>query len=59
MAKSKVLILLDGSEFRERILPHVRRFLRPEDNALILFRVAEHPRQVYFPEGPNIDRYLR
>lgn len=52
MAKSKVLILLDGSEFREQILPHVRRFLRPEDNELILFRVGEHPRQVYFPEGP-------
>lgn len=52
MAKSKVLILLDGSEFRERILPHVRRFLWPEDNELILFRVVEPAQQVYYSEVP-------
>lgn len=47
MTKNKVLILLDGSEFRARILPAVRQFLRPEDNHLILLRVAPPPQTVY------------
>lgn len=54
MVKSKVLILLDGSAFRERILPHVQRFLRPEDNELILFRVGERPQEIYVSEQPII-----
>lgn len=52
MTKNKVLILLDGSKFRERILPHVQRFLRPEDNHLILTRVADAPQSIYYVEGP-------
>ena len=49
---NKVVILLDGSKFREGILPHVRRFLRPEDTHLILIRVAEPPQSIYYVEGP-------
>ncbi|MEZ4709924.1 MAG: universal stress protein [Caldilineaceae bacterium] len=51
MTKNKVLILLDGSEFRHRILPHIRRFIRPEENSLILFRVGEPPQTVYPIDG--------
>lgn len=51
MKQSKVLILLDGSEFRRRILPHVQRFLRPEDNELLLFRVNEQPQVMLYLEG--------
>jgi nucleotide-binding universal stress UspA family protein len=43
MAKQKVLIPLDGSEFSLRILPHVRRHLGPEGNDLILMRVGQEP----------------
>ena len=46
-----MLILLDGSEFRERILPHIRRFIRPEENKLILLRVGEPPQTVYPVDG--------
>lgn len=52
MTKNRVLILLDGSKFRERILPYVRRFLRPEDTHLILTRVADLPQSIYYVEGP-------
>ncbi|MBV7339187.1 universal stress protein [Chloroflexi bacterium TSY] len=59
MTKNKVLILLDGSEFRERTLPHVRRYIPPTDNDLILFRVGDPPRTLYFPdEMLIIDLYL-
>lgn len=51
MEKNKVLILLDGSEFRRRILPYVQQFLRPEDNQLLLFRVAEQPHPMLYMEG--------
>ena len=50
--KNKVLILLDGSEFRQQILPHVQRFIRPEDNELILFRVGERPQYFYASTEP-------
>lgn len=52
MSKNRVLILLDGSKFREQILPYVLRFLRPEDTHLILTRVADPPQSVYYVEGP-------
>ena len=56
MTKNRVLILLDGSEFRARILPYVRQFLRAEDNHLILIRVAPPPQTIYHSdyhtEGP-------
>lgn len=52
MTQNKVLILLDGSPFRERILPHVQRFLRPEENELILFRVGKRPQDVYVTDDP-------
>lgn len=43
MLRNQVLILLDGSGFSERILPVVRRFLRPEENELTLFLVGKPP----------------
>lgn len=43
MTVHKVLIPLDGSEFSRHILPHVRRFLDPENSELILLRVAPLP----------------
>jgi len=56
--KNKVVILLDGSEFSERILPSVQRFLRPEDNELTLFRVGDPISGVHVRDGPvKIDIY--
>jgi nucleotide-binding universal stress UspA family protein len=43
MPRNTVLIPMDGSAFSESILPVVRRFLRPEENELILYQVAEPP----------------
>jgi nucleotide-binding universal stress UspA family protein len=58
MAKNKVAILLDGSEFSERILPAVQRFLRPEDNELTLFRVGRAVHGVHIHDGPlQVDIY--
>ncbi len=39
----KVLIPLDETAFSRNVLPHVQRFLRPEDYELILFHVATVP----------------
>ena len=52
MAKNRVLILLDGSEFRKKILPHVVRFLSPEQNELLLFRVGGRPQSIHMAEEP-------
>ncbi len=58
MPKNKVVILLDGSEFSERILPYVQRFLRPEDNELILFRVSDPVHGFHYHDGPlHVDVY--
>src|SRR4029079_3691454 len=58
MPKNKVVILLDGSEFRERILPAVQRFLRPAENELILFRVSDPVHGVHYHDGPlHVDVY--
>lgn len=43
MTRNRVLIPLDGSAFSETILPVVRRYLRPEENELILYQVVEPP----------------
>jgi nucleotide-binding universal stress UspA family protein len=43
MLRNQVLVLLDGSGFSERILPVIRRFLRPEENELTLFLVGKPP----------------
>jgi nucleotide-binding universal stress UspA family protein len=43
MPKKRVLIPLDGSEFSERIVPQVMRFIQPNDCELILLRVAHAP----------------
>jgi nucleotide-binding universal stress UspA family protein len=43
MAKRKVLIPLDGSEFSRQILRVVRNFFEPDDIELILFRAAFPP----------------
>lgn len=50
--RNRVMILLDGSAFRKRILPHVQQFLRPEETHLILVRVADPPQSIYYVEGP-------
>jgi nucleotide-binding universal stress UspA family protein len=50
--KNRVVILLDGSAFRKRILPPVQQFLRPEETHLILVRVADPPQSIYYVEGP-------
>ncbi|MDQ4074951.1 MAG: universal stress protein [Chloroflexota bacterium] len=42
MQKRRVLIPLDGSEFRRQILPHVRRLLGPDSHELVLLRVTQH-----------------
>jgi len=43
MAKRKVLIPLDGSEYSRQILPHVQAWLKPDEHDLILLRVSEPP----------------
>jgi nucleotide-binding universal stress UspA family protein len=43
MSHNKVLIPLDGTAFSERILPVVQRYLRPEENELVLYQVTEPP----------------
>lgn len=52
MIKNKVLILLGDSPFRQQILPHVQRFLKAEENEVILFRVGERPQDVYVAQDP-------
>jgi nucleotide-binding universal stress UspA family protein len=44
MRTYRVLIPLDGSEASRHILPFVRRFFKPEDHEVILFRAAAEPR---------------
>lgn len=41
MSKRTVVIPLDGSDHSRRILPTVQKFLPPEENRLILLRVAK------------------
>ncbi|MCB0130988.1 MAG: universal stress protein [Caldilineaceae bacterium] len=43
MAKRKVLIPLDGSEFSRQIVPVVRNFFDPKDVVMVLFRAAFSP----------------
>ena len=43
MTRQRVLIPLDGSEFSERILSEVTRFITPTNCDLILLRVAHAP----------------
>ncbi len=52
MTKNKVLIPIDGSQFSLQILPYVTRFLKAEENELILLGVAEEPKMVEI-EGPG------
>jgi nucleotide-binding universal stress UspA family protein len=46
MPVNKVLIPLDGTGFSLQVLPHVKRFLAPEKNRLILVHVAAAPSAV-------------
>jgi nucleotide-binding universal stress UspA family protein len=41
--QNQVLIPIDRSSFGMSIVPHVKRFLDPQKNALVLFHVAEEP----------------
>jgi nucleotide-binding universal stress UspA family protein len=43
VSKRRVLIPLDGSEFSERIIAEVLRFIHPNDNELVLLRIAHAP----------------
>ncbi len=43
MSPNQVLLPIDRSPFGMSIVPHVKRFLDPQKNALILFHVAEEP----------------
>ncbi|MCZ7575046.1 MAG: universal stress protein [Ardenticatenaceae bacterium] len=43
MTAHKVLVPLDGSRFSRQIVPHVLRFLDPQEDELILLRVAPLP----------------
>jgi len=54
MTKNKVLIPIDGSQFSLQILPYVTRFLKAEENELILLGVAEEPKMVEI-EGPGAE----
>jgi nucleotide-binding universal stress UspA family protein len=59
MSRNQVLILLDGSGFSERILPVIRRFLRPEENELTLFLVGKPPAGDTSAAGLVIDEGLQ
>ena len=56
MAKRKVLIPLDGSEFSRQIVPVVRNFFEPRDVVLVLMRVAYAP--AVSPEVLPADVYV-
>lgn len=43
MAKRKILIPLDGSDFGRQILPYIGRFFSPDMVSIVLFQVAQHP----------------
>ncbi|MEZ4621712.1 MAG: universal stress protein [Caldilineaceae bacterium] len=43
MSLNQVLIPIDRSPFSMSIVPHVKRFLEPTKNQLLLFHVAEEP----------------
>ncbi|MBI5878913.1 MAG: universal stress protein [Chloroflexi bacterium] len=43
MAKRKILIPLDGSEFGRTIVPYVSKFFSPDMVEIVLFRAAAHP----------------
>jgi len=51
MAKQRVLIPVDGSDASLRILPQVRKLLRPGDAEIVLFRVGAEPEG--WTEGPE------
>jgi nucleotide-binding universal stress UspA family protein len=41
MSKKLVLIPVDGSEFSQQIVPHVRRLLHPEENQIVMLRIGK------------------
>ncbi len=41
--KNKILVPIDGSAFCTHIFPHLCRFFPPDQNEIILLRVAEDP----------------
>jgi len=43
MAKRKILIPLDGSDFGRKILPYISKFFSPEMVSIVLFRATPHP----------------
>jgi nucleotide-binding universal stress UspA family protein len=55
MNTSKVLIPVDGSEVSLQILPHVTRFLKPQETEIVLLYVAEPPQMVQMGDSNNPD----
>jgi nucleotide-binding universal stress UspA family protein len=55
MNTSKALIPVDGSELSLQILPHVTRFLKPQETEIVLLYVAEPPQMVQLGEPGNPD----
>jgi len=49
MARHKVLVPLDGSEFSRQVLPYVRSLLDPREFAVTLLRVASTPEGLSSP----------
>lgn len=52
MKKHRILIPIDGSDFSRRILPYVGEFFCPEQNELILLRIAEEPQGSVVQDAP-------
>jgi nucleotide-binding universal stress UspA family protein len=46
MTRQKVLIPLDATDLSRQIIPHVRRFLDPGQNEVVLLRVGQPPASV-------------
>lgn len=55
MNTSKVLIPVDGSELSLQVLPHVTRFLKPQETEIVLLYVAEPPQMLQLGEPGRPD----
>jgi len=54
LTKKKVLVVLDGTEFRRQILPHVKKLLPAAEYDIFLLRVAPAERGI-IPDPPVQD----
>lgn len=60
MKKNNVLIPVNGVDFSLKILPLVQRFLKPEENHLILLHVEKEPEAVHIhqPGMEDLDIFV-